>query len=186
MKSLLKNKKAQLGGLGNAPVVVMIVGLVFLTMATVALIGEKYGDALDTDNTAATAVNESVTSSKTAGLSATLAANNLENGACGTITAVYNGTGAGGVAIAVGNFTQTGCSVVNSSSMLTYSTALLFNYPYTYSAQTVASNTTTDLTTEISNNTSIAGIILTISLIGIVLGILIGVFFGITRRSSRV
>ena len=39
------NKKGQLT-IGDAPNVVLIIGLVFLTMATIAFISEKYGDAL--------------------------------------------------------------------------------------------------------------------------------------------
>ena len=46
-----KNKRGQLT-LGDAPTVVLLVGLVFLVMATIAFIGEKYGDAL-TDNSTA-------------------------------------------------------------------------------------------------------------------------------------
>jgi uncharacterized membrane protein len=45
------NKKGQLT-LGDAPTVVLIVGFVFLVMATVAYIGEKYGDALTDGSTA--------------------------------------------------------------------------------------------------------------------------------------
>lgn len=40
-----KNKRGQLS-LADAPTVVLLVGLVFLVMATIAFIGEKYGDAL--------------------------------------------------------------------------------------------------------------------------------------------
>ncbi len=40
-----KNKKGQLS-LSDAPTVVLLVGLVFLVMATIAFIGQKYGDAL--------------------------------------------------------------------------------------------------------------------------------------------
>ena len=47
----MKNRKGQLS-LGDAPSVVLIVGFVFLVMATIAFIGEKYGDAL-TDGSAA-------------------------------------------------------------------------------------------------------------------------------------
>ena len=169
-------KKGQMGGLENAPGIVMIIGLVFLTLATVALIGEKYGNALDTDNTAGTAVNETVTPTD-AGVS--MDAASFENGNCGTITAVYNATN--GVTISSENYTQTGCTLVNLTS--TYPLGWLVNYPYTYSLQTVASNTTSALETEVSNNSSIAGIILTISLVGIVLTILIGVFVGMGRRT---
>ena len=45
------NKKGQLT-LGDAPTVVLLVGLVFLVMATIAFIGEKYGDALTTGSVA--------------------------------------------------------------------------------------------------------------------------------------
>jgi uncharacterized protein (UPF0333 family) len=41
----IESKKAQLS-LGDAPTVVLLVGLVFLVMATIAFIGEKYGAAL--------------------------------------------------------------------------------------------------------------------------------------------
>lgn len=44
-------QKAQLS-LGDAPTVVLLVGLVFLVMATIAFIGEKYGDALTPGSTA--------------------------------------------------------------------------------------------------------------------------------------
>jgi len=46
------NKKGQAAiGIGDAPTVVMIVGFVFLMMATVAYIGEEYGDAITDDGT---------------------------------------------------------------------------------------------------------------------------------------
>ena len=41
----ITQKKAQLS-LGDAPTVVLLVGLVFLIMATIAFIGEKYGDSI--------------------------------------------------------------------------------------------------------------------------------------------
>ena len=176
-------KKGQLS-LGDAPTVVLLVGLVFLVMATIAFIGEKYGNAIDEDNTAGSYINESIVKPTTAGI--TLDANSLTNGVCGTITSVYNGTG--GVILGLGNFTQTGCTVVNATGPTvtdTFATSLLVNYPYTYSASTASSNVTADLQTELGNNTSIAGIILTISLVGIVLTILIGVFVGIKEGTDN-
>jgi uncharacterized protein (UPF0333 family) len=50
MRGIL-NKRGQLS-LGDAPTVVLLVGLVFLVMATIAFIGEKYGDALTDDSVA--------------------------------------------------------------------------------------------------------------------------------------
>jgi uncharacterized protein (UPF0333 family) len=54
MRSILdlkSNKRGQLT-LADAPTVVLLVGLVFLVMATIAFIGQKYGDALPTGSTA--------------------------------------------------------------------------------------------------------------------------------------
>ena len=180
----MKNKKGQLS-LEDAPTIVLLVGLVFLVMATFAFIGEKYGNAIDTPNVASAAVNESITVPGTAGI--TLDADALEDGSCGTITVVYNGTG--GAIIPLTNFTQTGCTVVNATGptvTATFASALLVNYPYTSTVESASSNVTTDLQTEIGNNTSIAGIVLTISLVGIVLTILIGVFVGVRRRTATV
>ncbi len=44
-------KKGQLS-LGDAPTVVLLVGLVFLVMATIAFIGEKYQNAMTENSTA--------------------------------------------------------------------------------------------------------------------------------------
>ena len=56
MRKLL-SKKGQLS-LGDAPTVVLLVGLVFLVMATIAFIGEKYGDALTDGSTAQNITND--------------------------------------------------------------------------------------------------------------------------------
>jgi len=50
-KIMPKNKRGQLT-LQDAPAAVLIVGFVFLVMATIAYIGEKYGDALTENETA--------------------------------------------------------------------------------------------------------------------------------------
>jgi len=52
----MKQRKGQLT-LGDAPTVVLLVGLVFLVMATISFVGEKYGDAL-TDGSIAQNVTE--------------------------------------------------------------------------------------------------------------------------------
>ena len=178
----MKNRKAQLE-LGKAPGIILIVGLVFLTMATLAMMGEKYGNAMDTENVAGTITAEAVTQANmaTAGGDALLVAS-YEDGKC-AITKVTNGT-AGGIVINSGNYTEISeCHIKNLTS--TFSTANWYvNYTYTSTVETTASNLTTDLNTELSNNSSIAGIILTISLVGIVLTVLIGVFIGM--KTNRV
>jgi len=185
MRSILQ-KKGQLS-LGDAPTVVLLVGLVFLVMATIAFIGEKYGDALDVDDTAGTVTNESATATIASGISATLAADGFRNGACGTVTEIYNGTGTGVYLIGSNLYTQVGCLITNTTTWANVTAGnVQVTYPYTYSETTTASNATDDLNTEIGNNTSIAGIVLTISLVGIVLTILIGVFIGVRGGTTRV
>ena len=51
LKSILENRKGQIS-LADAPAVVLIVGLIFLIMATIAYIGEKYGDSLTANSIA--------------------------------------------------------------------------------------------------------------------------------------
>jgi hypothetical protein len=167
-------KKGQIS-LGDAPNVVLIVGLVFLLMATLAYIGYQFGYAVMAHGTAGSVVNGTLTSSKSAGINYNLSKSALVDGSCGAITQVLNGTTAP-VSIALGNFTQSGCNIVNASSMANYDTALLVSYPYTYTASTSASNITDSLSTQLNNNSAIAGIVLTIALVGIVLSILIGLF----------
>jgi hypothetical protein len=169
-------KKAQLT-MGDAPTIVLLVGLVFLVMATIAFIGEKYGDSLDTDNVAGTVTNETVTGLNNT-LGDLLSKSTLKNAEC-AITTVYNATG--GQVVTSGNYTLSGCRIYGVAGTVYNSYNVNVTYRYTYSASTIASNVTSDMNTEIGNNTSIAGIVLTISLVGIVLSILIGVFLGIRR-----
>ena len=51
-------KKGQLS-LGDAPTVVLLVGLVFLVMATIAFIGEKYGSSIADGKTLTATCNHS-------------------------------------------------------------------------------------------------------------------------------
>lgn len=188
----LSNKKGQIT-LGDAPSIVLVIGLVFLVMATLALIGEKYGDSLLTD-TSGTVTNETGGYGNTTGY--TLAKSTLLNAKTFTLTSVWgdgnqtNGTQSGiqkkpsgySTLITLTNVTTSVAGVVTNNTAQMYPN-VTYSYTYIYNPETVAYNATGDLQTEISNNTSIAGIILTISLISIVLSILIGVFLGIKMRS---
>lgn len=171
----INSKKGQLS-LGEAPTVVMIVGLVFLTMATIALIGQRYGESMLVD-TSASVTNESGFLNSTG---YTLAQASRLNADTFVITEVLNATDE--TSFLTGNVTVSAAGVITNSSETTWDD-ILISYTYIYNPETVAYNTTGDLQTEISNNTSIAGIVLTISLVGIVLSILIGVFMGFSRRS---
>lgn len=176
----MRSKKGQLT-LEGAPAVVMIVGLVFLVMATIAFVAEKYGDSMPSDNSASIQGESVVRASIISAAGATVAGASAENAESFALVQVLNGTG--GVVIQNGNFTLNSATGVlkNTSSMATF-TATNFVVNYTYNYAGTAANVTTDLQTEISNNTSIAGIILTISLVGIVLTVLMGVFLGIRRN----
>ena len=166
----MKGKKGQVT-LQGAPAVVMIVGLLFLIMATIAFIGEDFGNALATE-TSTTASNETVSAVVETGVD--FATAGYRNVVCSTPTLVINASG--GESIAAGNYTVTGCSIATNAGSSYNNTDWKVTYAYTYDLETVATNVTNDMNTEISNNTGIAGIVLTISLIGIVLSVLIGVF----------
>ena len=180
MKSIIKQDKGQAGLQILLSIVVMLF-VIGLLIAIFAIMGGGLKDATYDDLTAGTSVNESVTSSPTAGLSATLDADALTNGVCGTITQVLNGT-AEVTEIALGNFTQTGCTVVNASSMVTFNTTLLFSYPYTYSADNTATNVMDDTVNGISGVTDWFAIFIVIS--AMVVLILLTVIIITAIRSS--
>ena len=52
MKSISTVKKKGQLTIADAPTVALLVGLLFLVLATIAFISEKYGDALTTDSVA--------------------------------------------------------------------------------------------------------------------------------------
>lgn len=152
--------------------------LTLVLVALLVIIAIYLFDALQTTlltpNTSASAVNESITNPRTSAFSKTLYAGGLTSGTCGSITEVYNGTG--GISITLGNFTQTGCSVVNATSMVVYGTTLLFNYPYTFSAPTSASNATGVMITNFSNYPTLVGLVGTIIFLALVIGVLVASF----------
>ena len=178
MESLLGVKKKGQMSIGNAPTIVLIIGLTFLVMATFAFVGEKYSESMP-DIDAKTIVNESMTfvtnpdtiCVATSGLCnfGGFSINGFTNASTGKVmpTTNYSSTAAGCI-------TQNFTGHYNMSYSMTYSGG-------------AACNITRDLETELGNNTSIAGIVLTISLVGIILTLLIGVFLGIRGvRTNRV
>ena len=170
------NKKGQLS-IGDAPSVILIVGLVFLMMAIFAFIGQNFGEAFDASKSGSV-VNETLTTVTETGEQVTGAS------ACNfqdfSVTTVTNATG--GEIILPGNYTTTSTGYIKSAAAAYNNTD--WNVTYTYSYSGVACNVTADLQTELADNTSIAGIILTISLIGIVLTVLIGIF--VLARARRI
>ena len=166
-------RKGQLA-LNEAPTIVMVVGLTFLVMATMAYIASSYGAAIPSDYSASI-VNESIVPTSTPGTAVSgAAACNFEDF---TVTQIF---GNNTKPIGLGNFsyTQDG-KVFNVTSIENYTT---FKISYSYSYAGTSCNVTGSLQSEISNNTSIAGIVLTISLVGIILSVLIGVFVAAKGR----
>lgn len=169
-----KNKKGQLS-LGDAPAVVLIVGLVFLIMATIALVSTEFNDSITADITG-TAISEATTQAEIAAghVLDGVAAENSGTFVLGTVRNTTN-------VVTAANFSLSSAgTLTNTTTLGPYGTAYQVNYTYLYAG--VAANVTTDLNTEIGNNTSIAGIVLTISLVGIVLTILVGIFVGFRNR----
>jgi hypothetical protein len=168
----MKNRKGQLS-LADAPTVVLLVGMVFLVMATIAFIGQKYGAAIPSSNSG-TSINDSITVT-TAGVYVGNASKcNFEDFA---ITALTN---ASGTALPSTYYVKTDTGLVRNITDLNINgTAWKISYTYSYAG--IACDVNNDLQVEISNNTSIAGIVLTISLVGIVLSVLIGIFL-VTRN----
>jgi len=176
-------KKGQIT-IGALPIAVLTVGMVFLVLATVAYVGEKYGDAIRSDSSGTT-VNETLTTVNEAGeyLYAFTSSSNKDP-SC-TVTQCVNATS--GIVIPAVNYTATGCKVKWAGTGLddlgSNNTNWKCTYTWTAEVATSATNVTTDLQTNISDNTSIAGIVLTIILVAAVLTILMGIFL-ITRQQQ--
>lgn len=165
----MKGRKGQVG-LNDAPSIVIIIGLTFLVMATLAFIALKYGESFTSDETA-TVSNETLTTvTETGELLTGRTACNFESL---SVTLVKNATG--GETISSGNYTVSTSGLISSKAGGKYNNSN-WKVDYSYAYTGTACNVTNSLQTEISNNTSIAGIVLTISLVGIVLSVLVGVF----------
>ena len=161
------NKRGQLT-LGDAPQVVMVVGLTFLVMATIAFVANSYGASFPADESGS-AVNESLTITSAGTKVAGASACNFEDFA---VSLLLNSTN---TIVNTGNYTTTsGGEIANITALGPLGTGMKATYSYSYTG--TACNVTSDLQTNISENTSIAGIVLTISLVGIVLTVLIGIF----------
>jgi hypothetical protein len=176
---MIKSKKGQIG-LADAPQIVMIVGFVFLIMATIAFVASEYGTAIPSDELN-TVVNETVTQAER-NLGAVLAGGATNcNPETFVITNVTNGTG--NLQVLASNYTLNTVTGAFQNTSGLWGASPDWRVSYTYYDSKTACDITQDLNTELSDNTSIAGIVLTISLIGIVLSVLVGVFV-LARRGG--
>jgi hypothetical protein len=155
------------------PAVLTIILVAILVIISIYIFS-TLGTSMMATGTAGEGVNESITT-PTSATGTNLSANILTNGACGAITAIYNGTN--GIAMNIaGNFTQTGCNLVNKTSMSPYSTTMLVNYPYTYTATTTASNASTSMVTQFATYPALIGLVGTIIFLALVIGVLVASF----------
>ena len=173
----IKNKKKGAIKISDAPSVVMIVGFIFILMATIAFVAEEYQEGIGA-GVSGTFTNQSVY------LNGTSFEVVDPDGYCNfedfAVTSAINKTDA--AAILVGNYTvsSTDATVVNATDDWDASYEVYVTGTFAYGG--ASCNVTEGLQTELSDNTSIAGIVLTISLIGIVLSILIGIFVASRRN----
>lgn len=172
----MKNKKGQLS-LAEAPTIVLIVGLTFLIIATMALVAQKYGAAMPSD-ISGTQTNETLTTVTATGEQVSEASSqcNFKDFA---VTAVYNQSNE--VLLTSTNYTTDSTGHIYSRAPAQYNNTN-WKVSYTYSFTGTSCNVTGALQTNLTDNTSIAGIVLTIALVGIVLSILIGVFLGFQKK----
>lgn len=171
-------KKKGALNLKDAPTIIMIVGFVFILMATIAFVSEEYQDGIGADLTG-TFTNESVYMNGT--IFEVVNPSSHCNFQTFTVTSAINKTDAAD--ILVGNYTVDADlgTVVNKTDDIPSNYEIYVTGTYLYGG--ASCNVTENLQVELSNNTSIAGIILTISLIGIILSVLIGIFMT-TRREE--
>lgn len=143
-----KDKKGVFGLTAIQTFFSIILGIALLAYVIVIIMGTLGDNATILPLGSYTAVNESIT--RPTGAGSTLAANSLTRATCGTVTAIYNGTG-GGV-IPAGNYTQTGCVITNATVLYPTAATWLVSYPYTASSayqndlDYVLQNTSTGIT----------------------------------------
>ena len=120
--------------------------------------------------TAGSYVNESVTLSALG--VGTLAANGYLDGSCGTITKVYNATSN---AITSGNYTQSGCTVTNSTQSCAGTTCASpwkISYSYTFTNDTQSSIAAGNVTNALATGTSWISILVVVGFATIILTML--------------
>jgi hypothetical protein len=153
-KNKMNNKFKQDKGQAGLTILLSVVTMLFvigLLVMIFSLMGTSLKDSTYDKLTAGTVVNDSNAKPTTGGINLSKAS--LRDGACGTITAIKNGTGAGGISIGLGNITQSGCTVTNATSVAVYGATWLYSYPYTFSADNTATRVMNDTTTSIATTT---------------------------------
>jgi hypothetical protein len=131
MNKLKKDKRGVFGLTAVQSFFAIVLGLALLAYVIIVIMGTLGGTAIIPKFTG-TYFNDTVVINNTGVF---LTANSFTGGTCGTITSVTNMTGN---IIAAANYTQTGCSLKNSTQVCADCNTLLgwkINYPYTRNTQ---------------------------------------------------
>lgn len=177
MEKTKMNKKGIM--LSQAFTAVLTIVLVALLVIVAIVIFSSLETATLTPSVLTTSINESLPQPTTTGITLTTG-NSAIDGVCGSISSVINGSGH---VITSGNWTQTGCRVVNTTSWSIWSANVRYTYPYTLSASSAASNASVTTITNFSGYPALIGLVGTIVFLALVIGVLVASFvFG--GRSS--
>lgn len=143
MKYKKDNGVAGLNILLSVVVLLFMIGLIIMIFS---LMGAGLRDATYT-STNVTVTNETVTFTATNSVQ-TLATSTKRNVVCGDLTYVSNATSTG-VRVLAGNFTRSGCTLINATAIFGYAGGNVWNASYTqlvsYTYVWDADNTATDV-----------------------------------------
>jgi len=168
----MKNK-GQIGSL--APIVLTMVLIGVLIGVGMMVLAQMQSGSYTTHG--AISVNETLAAANSSGIVLTTG-HNANQGVCGALTSVYNGT-TGKVIIGLGNFTQTGCTIVNATDIAVdygmTATSYRYNYPYNYGADSGASTAVGNINTSIG---TLAGTWIPILVIVVAAALIITILLG--------
>lgn len=167
----------------QATLLITTILIVGLTLIIGILIISTIQTNVRTTGVAGTIANETLARPLTA--QSLAAGTTYLDGSCGALTSVLNLTGTNAIVLA--NFTQTGCSIVlaNTSSMEEFSHASYrFSYTYTYSQNTIASDSAGAIVDALGVGPSWLSIILVCFFAVIVLGWLSSGLNSATNKGS--
>ena len=146
----MQNKFKQDKGVAGLSILLSLVVMLFiigLIVMIFSLMGAGMRDSIYDASTDVVVVNESATPI-TAGV--TLAGASARDGACGTVV-LTNGTA--GDVISTGNYTQTDCVLVNTTSEFSSYDTPFASYTYTWSADNTATDVINNTTSSIASIT---------------------------------
>jgi predicted PurR-regulated permease PerM len=195
MKNLRNDRRGVFGLNAVQSFFAIILGIALLAYVIVIIMGTLGGSTILQQAPPTTATFEAVTFDAV-NTHQTLAKNSLPGGTCIALSGANNGT-AIGKAVAVANFTQNGCDVINATAMFGNSPAnpwnasytIYFNYTYTQNSDaqnnlnSVLGNTSTGITSFFGSISPVYAILAVLVII-LVLVVLVRVVQAPNERSN--